>query len=145
MWLCSLSSGVPQHLYVLVSTPKTWHEAQSYCREKCFDLATIDDMGEMETGLEAVEDKYDGAVWIGLWKGKTRRWHWSLADKDFYKEGERNYFTFGRDKNDNCVLYQKGTFYIVSCIQLQYSICFDGESHSFALCSYTIKPLKLNF
>uniref|UniRef100_A0A668R8P0 C-type lectin domain-containing protein n=1 Tax=Oreochromis aureus TaxID=47969 RepID=A0A668R8P0_OREAU len=77
--------------FVFFQTPKTWSEAQSICREQWFDLATINDMREMEIVLEAVKDKYDDAVWIGLSKGTTLRWHWSLAGDEFYKEGERNY------------------------------------------------------
>ncbi|KAG7216440.1 hypothetical protein INR49_001926 [Caranx melampygus] len=98
--LCSLTSCVPQHQYVLVTTPKTWYEAQSYCRENCLDLATIDDMEEMERLLRDVEDKYDDGLWIGLHTGAALLWYWSLADKDFYKEGERSYLVWGGKKHD---------------------------------------------
>ncbi|XP_051263474.1 macrophage mannose receptor 1-like [Dicentrarchus labrax] len=127
--LCSLSSCVPQNRYYLfVNTPKTWYEAQSYCREKGFDLATIDNMGEMEIGLKAVEGKYKDAVWIGLQKELTRRWHWSLADKDFYKEGERDYFI--PDGTDySCLTYTKGKPSPAGCPNKKYSVCFDGKKH----------------
>lgn len=142
--LCFLSSCVPQHQYFLVKTPKTWYEAQSYCREKCFDLATIDDLQEMETGLKAVEDKYDDAVWIGLRKGGTVRYHWSLADKDFYKEGERNYFIWGKKTTYNCVSHRDGKLYSFGCNYLRYSVCFDGECHSFACWCHTLKCKKVS-
>ncbi|XP_042345913.1 secretory phospholipase A2 receptor-like [Plectropomus leopardus] len=125
--LCPLSSCVPQRQYILVRMAKTWYEAQSFCREKCFDLATIHDMGEMETALTAVEDKHYDAAWIGLQKVPFKRWHWSLADKHFYKEGERNYFIWGWKTDDNCVFYKNGKLYSASCPTLRYSICFDGK------------------
>nr|XP_046255771.1 macrophage mannose receptor 1-like [Scatophagus argus] len=124
--LCSPSSCVPQHSYILVNMSKTWYEAQTYCRDTCFDLATINDMEEMETVLQAVEGKYDGAMWIGLQKGWTMRWHWSLANKDFYKEGEKNSFVLD-DTHYNCVTYLEGKMDSISCTYMKYSVCFDGK------------------
>ncbi|XP_051263476.1 C-type mannose receptor 2-like isoform X2 [Dicentrarchus labrax] len=126
--LCILPVCVAQHQYSLVTTPKTWYEAQSYCREKCRDLATIDDMREMKTVLETVKGKYDDAVWIGLHKAETRTWHWSLADKDFYKEGERDYFLWGEETGYHCVAHQQGKLDTASCHNKYYSICFDGRN-----------------
>ncbi|XP_051263477.1 uncharacterized protein LOC127367558 isoform X4 [Dicentrarchus labrax] len=127
--LCILPVCVAQHQYSLVTTPKTWYEAQSYCREKCRDLATIDDMREMKTVLETVKGKYDDAVWIGLHKAETRTWHWSLADKDFYKEGERDYFLWGEETGYHCVAHQQGKLDTASCHNKYYSICFDAQQN----------------
>uniref|UniRef100_A0A3B4T4U8 C-type lectin domain-containing protein n=1 Tax=Seriola dumerili TaxID=41447 RepID=A0A3B4T4U8_SERDU len=132
LWLCSVSSCLPQHKYVLVTTPKTWYEAQSYCRENCFDLATIDDMGEMKTLLKTVEDNYDDGLWIGLGLQTTKMWHWTLADKDFYKEGERNYLVWGQQTLDNCGYYNIGKLYSTACNIELHTVCFDGDCHSFA-------------
>lgn len=119
-----------QHQYVLVNTPKTWYDARSYCREKCFDLATVDDMEEMETGLQAVEGKYDDAVWIGLQRGEIQKWHWSLANKELYKDGERDYLNWANEEDHSCALYRMGKLYPHDCATAAYAVCFDGESHS---------------
>ncbi|KAL3980261.1 carboxypeptidase Q [Sarotherodon galilaeus] len=70
-------------------------------------------MREMEIVLEAVKDKYDDAVWIGLSKGTTLRWHWSLAGDDFYKEGERHYLF-------------NGNLTMILCDNKRYPVCFDA-------------------
>ncbi|KAI4794469.1 hypothetical protein KUCAC02_032046 [Chaenocephalus aceratus] len=59
--LCSLSSCVLQPEFVLFKEKKTWREAQSFCREDCLDLATIEDLGDIETVLRSVEGQYDDA------------------------------------------------------------------------------------
>ncbi|XP_039886613.1 C-type mannose receptor 2-like [Simochromis diagramma] len=115
-----------QPQFVFFQTPKTWSEAQSICREQCFDLATINHMREMEIVLEAVKDKYDDAVWTGLSKGTTLRWHWSLADDDFYKEGERNYLLWSSVNNNNCAVSSNGKLNMLSCANQKYSVCFDA-------------------
>ncbi|XP_063042971.1 C-type mannose receptor 2-like [Engraulis encrasicolus] len=45
--VCGLSSSVPRQFYV-VNEWKNWAEAQQYCRREYTDLATIDNMAELE-------------------------------------------------------------------------------------------------
>lgn len=133
---CFQSLNILQAEFVLFQTPKTWQEAQRICRDKCFDLATINDMEEMLKVLEVVKDKYDSAVWIGLEGANTYKWHWSLADKEFYKEGERNYFIWSfLNDNFNCGSYKYGTLRQNNCGNSTYFICFDGEA---LLPTYTV-------
>ncbi|KAI4887591.1 hypothetical protein NFI96_032416, partial [Prochilodus magdalenae] len=84
--VCEVSAHVP-HQYVFVSESKTWTEAQNYCRQTYTDLATINTMEEMKKLNATLKDKPSSSVWIGLSRGGTGKWLWSLADGGFYSEG----------------------------------------------------------
>lgn len=107
---------------VLFYSPKTWYEAQSYCREKCIDLLTFDNMKQIETIVNFLENKYNDAVWFGLWKGKTQRWHWSMPSNDFY-----NYLPWGSNTNYNCGTYENRSLSSDPCHHAKNFICFDGK------------------
>ena len=83
--VCGVSAFIP-HQYHVVNESKNWTEAQSYCRQTCNDLATINNMEEMENLNATLKDKARGRVWIGLEKGNTGRWLWSLAEGNFHSE-----------------------------------------------------------
>eukprot|EP00063_Salmo_salar_P037121 XP_014011956.1 PREDICTED: macrophage mannose receptor 1-like [Salmo salar] len=50
----------------LINNPKTRTEAQSYCRNKYTDLATVDNMEDMNRQINTVDSGYIGSAWIGL-------------------------------------------------------------------------------
>nr|XP_024661526.1 macrophage mannose receptor 1-like [Maylandia zebra] len=71
--------------YYFIKEPKTWDEAQRYCREGYKDLATVPNMTYMKT-LYTDSTENQGNAWIGLYSisGKeNRRWHWSLPGVEF--------------------------------------------------------------
>ncbi|XP_066513109.1 uncharacterized protein [Hoplias malabaricus] len=75
-------SAYTSYRYIFVNENKNWTEAQSYCRQNYTDLATINNMEEMKNLNTTLKDKTTSSVWIGLNRGNTGRWLWSLADGD---------------------------------------------------------------
>ena len=88
--LCALSSCLPRQ-YHLVNEPKTWTEAQRYCREKYTDLATIDNMEDMNKLIKIADmNKITNNVWIGLYDD-IKSWRWSLEDSQYYGKGQADF------------------------------------------------------
>ncbi|XP_071187501.1 secretory phospholipase A2 receptor-like [Salvelinus alpinus] len=116
------------HQYHLITNNMNWTDAQSYCREKYTDLATVDDMEDLNRLITSVSS-YGQEHWLGLKKGDTLKWNWSLADRRFYREGEtefRNWDT-GTPQNGNCALMSTaGLWYNTSCDDQHHFICYDA-------------------
>ncbi|XP_078025836.1 C-type mannose receptor 2-like isoform X2 [Epinephelus lanceolatus] len=89
--LCAVSSHAERQ-YHFVDDLKTWTEAQSYCREKYTDLATVDNMEDVTTLNNMIDTSKltSTAVWIGL-NRDTYSWRWSLSDTSLYKHGETEF------------------------------------------------------
>ncbi|KAI4899425.1 hypothetical protein NFI96_029373, partial [Prochilodus magdalenae] len=131
-----VSAFVP-HQYVFVNESKTWTEAQNYCRQTYTDLATINTMEEMKKLNATLKDKPSSSVWIGLSRGGTGKWLWSLADGGVYSEGDtyRNWNSGEPDNakgqgNEFCVgmFKDKGTWFDVTCDASYTSVCYDGKN-----------------
>ncbi|XP_076145698.1 C-type mannose receptor 2-like, partial [Alosa pseudoharengus] len=134
--LCCLSFSVPRQFHV-VKEQKNWTEAQQYCREKFTDLATIDDMTEMEKVKSMIHEAGVKWAWIGLKQGK---WQWSLADRGFYRENEAEFRNWGEKQPDGgdqeCVYKgEKGTWHDDRCSHIHRFICYDGgnSTHPYVL------------
>uniref|UniRef100_A0A4W6EH96 C-type lectin domain-containing protein n=1 Tax=Lates calcarifer TaxID=8187 RepID=A0A4W6EH96_LATCA len=85
--------------YHYISENKTWSEAQSYCREKYTDLATVYDMTDMKRLLDSTENQ--GEAWIGLYNqtDSNRTWHWSLPGVE-YNESEAKWLEGQKPDNE---------------------------------------------
>ncbi|KAI4895024.1 hypothetical protein NFI96_001398 [Prochilodus magdalenae] len=132
-FLCySVSPTFSRH-YHFVNESKSWTEAQRYCRENYTDLATIDNMEEMNRLINTVNSSYSGLAWIGLYDDLDS-WRWSLDDESFYKEGGRD-FRGWRHQPDNydgkelCVYLQSdGTWFDQSCQYSKMFVCYDDTN-----------------
>ncbi|CAL8239209.1 unnamed protein product [Gadus morhua 'NCC'] len=122
--------------------PTSWFDAQSYCRERGYDLATIDDMGAMKSLLGLSADKAHDELWIGLHYGGHKEWRWSLADKDFYQEGGRKYRNFeGSSETEMFVRQHNGKWYTGGIWTQLFFICYDGKEHTHMNTDHTLRSV----
>ncbi|XP_056598973.1 C-type mannose receptor 2-like [Triplophysa dalaica] len=79
--------------YHYIHQSMSWSEAQSYCRARFTDLATVDSMNDVNRMMNTVNDGYSGSVWIGLKRGTHKRWGWSMGDDTYtmYSPWETGY------------------------------------------------------
>lgn len=114
--------------FFYINAAKTWLEAQSYCREQHTDLATVDNMIEMQTLIDQVDPFYSGDVWIGLRKGAETRWGWSKGDDTIQQYSMLQTTSSTFIINGSCgAISPAGYWYPGNCFSLQRFICYDGE------------------
>nr|XP_055037066.1 macrophage mannose receptor 1-like [Misgurnus anguillicaudatus] len=129
-FLCYSDLATPRQ-YHFISESKNWTEAQRYCRENFIDLATIDNMDEMNSLMDTVNGSYNGSAWIGLYDD-LNSWRWSLENNDFYQEGEKDFRNWFHEPNNYvgdelCVLLGiDGNWADRSCDNYYPFVCYEG-------------------
>ncbi|XP_074500928.1 C-type lectin BML-2-like isoform X2 [Sebastes fasciatus] len=80
----------PNVTFILINIPMTWTEAQSYCRDRYTDLASVRNMTDNQKVQELVPA--GESVWIGLFRDS---WKWSDGSNSSFR-----YWGAGEPNND---------------------------------------------
>ncbi|KAK9529822.1 hypothetical protein VZT92_013892 [Zoarces viviparus] len=130
--------------YHYVEILKTWSDAQSYCREKFTDLATVENQSDNDRLLSVLQTLGNYA-WIGLYDN-MEGWKWALGNADF--SNEYSNWTTGEPNNNNynqtCTLMGSDGDWIDEPCSSQYpyrAVCYHENGPS----KYIVVNTKMNW
>ncbi|XP_064827431.1 macrophage mannose receptor 1-like isoform X1 [Oncorhynchus masou masou] len=118
--------------YIHIYESKTWSDAQSYCREKHTDLASVRNKAEMEAIMTIILINAKNQiyrVWIGL-HNSLGVWRWSDQSGSSYSNwdsGEPNGAGEGKEGYFCGEVISSGKWNDKGCTQKQPFICYDDE------------------
>ncbi|XP_062234765.1 macrophage mannose receptor 1-like [Platichthys flesus] len=125
---CLTFSTCLLHQCHFVSDAKTWTEAQSYCREKYTDLATIENTEELEKLKNIVSTAGDSSeVWIGLYSQSD--WKWSDGFTGTGAEYRNGALTdpLNVEANELCVVQKYDEWHDIECHAQNQFVCYNGS------------------
>ncbi|KAL6466778.1 hypothetical protein MHYP_G00245820 [Metynnis hypsauchen] len=124
----SLAPSV-ERKYYLIQQKTAWLDAQTYCRAKYTDLATVDGNDDMtKLQKEAEDHHFSSTAWIGLYDD-INSWHWSYENMAL--QGWTNWDKNQPDNHcglEECgVMSSKGLWSDERCIGMKPFVCYDAK------------------
>ncbi|XP_073725994.1 C-type mannose receptor 2-like [Misgurnus anguillicaudatus] len=121
--LCSLSECI-QRRYHHINMMMNWTEAQKYCRENYTDLATVNNINDLNNMNQQMSVKNSQTrVWIGLNRSGVYKWKWSLGDPVKYT----NWYNGDSNGPGQCVYMKDGSWRHQDCKVNMRFICYNGD------------------
>lgn len=119
--------------FILIQEPKTWTEAQSYCKQYHMDLATIqsdEDRYKIQEIAAAVN--FQNRAWMGLYDG-VFAWCWSYQDQNLdYSNWASLEETTSRTQRKCGLIRNTGKWHAASCEEQKPSFCYQGKMFPWA-------------
>ncbi|XP_010780282.1 L-selectin-like, partial [Notothenia coriiceps] len=111
--------------YYFVHEMKNMTEAQSYCREKYTDLATVHSV-ELVKLLKDSFGSNTSKAWIGLYDDRDT-WSWSLSNTSFNNFAKTELTPSNSDRREHCTLNSSvdELWDAGGCEEHFNAICFD--------------------
>ncbi|XP_051988538.1 macrophage mannose receptor 1-like [Xyrauchen texanus] len=115
--------------YIFNSTDMNWRDAQSFCREKHTDLASVRNQNENEKIQQIIniQTGSDKNVWIGLFRDSLEWSDHSESSFRFWRPEEPNY----RDNAENCTVIslkdQRGKWEDWRCNKTFSFVCYEDQ------------------
>lgn len=114
-FISNLESATPSFIHV--TEPKTWGDAQSFCREHYTDLASVRNQTENNQLKVMLSSQY---TFIGLYRDS---WKWSDGSPGLFRKWDT-----GTPSGQPCAFLSRGLFGDYNCNTKMYSICHAGKS-----------------
>uniref|UniRef100_A0A8B9H7S2 C-type lectin domain-containing protein n=1 Tax=Astyanax mexicanus TaxID=7994 RepID=A0A8B9H7S2_ASTMX len=114
-------NGGNKSRYIFVNKQKTWHEAQSYCREHHTDLASVRNWWENRKIKAGNDDNF----WIGLFKDTNDWWEWSDQSSSSFR-----YWNSNQPDQSKCAaasVKDQGQWHDIECDEQRPFICHESE------------------
>lgn len=122
--LCVSEFSLHLRQYYFIDRNQTWTKAQKYCRRHYTDLATINDVQDVDI-LAGLSGSEDHVSFVGLYK----TWSWSLSDDDDH-QGETSYRNWANKqprKFDCGSVGSNGKWTARGCKDELNFICYNGK------------------
>ncbi|KAG9278090.1 C-type mannose receptor 2-like, partial [Astyanax mexicanus] len=119
--------------YYLVTEQKTWVQAQSYCRQQYTDLATVDNMAEMQQLKGFIPPGFSDSIWIGLNKSSKRHWGWSSGEVLQYTNWNPEEPNNGNVDGVCGGIYKSGGWVDMPCSNKYQFVCYSESLGTFVL------------
>ncbi|XP_073727201.1 macrophage mannose receptor 1 [Misgurnus anguillicaudatus] len=103
-----------------------WTDAQSYCRERYTDLATVDSMDDVNRMINTVNDGYSGSVWIGLQKGTQSNWIWSNGEDTISQYSP--WYLGQPSGGEDCVFSNNNAWFDYWCGNALWFLCYNEST-----------------
>uniref|UniRef100_A0A3B5PX11 C-type lectin domain-containing protein n=1 Tax=Xiphophorus maculatus TaxID=8083 RepID=A0A3B5PX11_XIPMA len=105
--------------YVLVNEPRSWSDAQKYCRQNFRDLATIRNHTENQRAQSLLPSP--AFVWIGLFRDPN--FHWSDGSRFVYRNWAKVFNIIGSNRIICGVTWSPGQWRFRSCETKRSFVC----------------------
>ncbi|KAL7853035.1 hypothetical protein SRHO_G00188200 [Serrasalmus rhombeus] len=112
--------------HIFINEKKSWHDAQSYCRELYTDLASVRNQTENKDIWESVKYSITDVVWIGLFNDS---WTWSDQSNASFRYWPSNQ-PFSQDWQQNCTavsMTDQGLWHDVKCGTQIPFVCHENQ------------------